>query len=68
MACLKLDFRGQGDGNILHVDGQGVEVLKTGRFSWTSYVYCPLTAFAKNSFVDDWQCSEYTFGACSQLL
>ena len=68
MACLKLDFRGQGDGNILDVDGQGVEVLKIGRFSWTSYVCFPLTAFAKNSFLDDWQCSEYTFGASSQLL
>ena len=40
---LKLDVQGQEGGRILDVDGQGGwGVLKTGKFSWMSYVYHPL--------------------------
>ena len=39
--CFKLDVQGGGGGRIADVDGQGVEVLKIGEFSWTSNVYHP---------------------------
>ena len=38
--CLKLDVQVQGGGRILDVAEQGGwGALKTGQFSWTSYVY-----------------------------
>ena len=43
-STLKLDVQGQEGGRILDADGQGRwGVLKIGKFSWTSYVYHPLT-------------------------
>ena len=40
---LKLDVQDQGGGRISNVDGQGGwGILKTGQFSWTSYVHHPL--------------------------
>ena len=46
--CLKLNVQVQGGGKILDVDGQGLAgveggFLKVRQFSWTSYVYRPLT-------------------------
>ena len=43
---LKLDVKVQEGGRILEVAGRGGwGVMKIGRFSWTSYVYSPLTMF-----------------------
>ena len=45
---LKLDVEGQGTGRILDVDGQGWwGVLKIGQYSWTSYMYYPLSYYTK---------------------
>ena len=44
--CLKLDVQGQGGGTILDVDGQETwGFLKIRQFSWTSYVYRPISWF-----------------------
>ena len=40
---LKLDVLDQGSGRILNIDRQGVGILRIGQFSWTSYVYHPLS-------------------------
>ena len=37
-----MDVQGQVDGRILDIDKKGWRLLKTGQFSWTSYVYHPL--------------------------
>ena len=43
-SCLKFDFQGQEGEKILDVDGQGVGgSWKFKQFSWTSYVYCPIS-------------------------
>ena len=45
---MKWYIPGQGGARIVDVDGQGeCEVLKTGQFLWTSYVYHPLHNYEK---------------------
>ena len=47
----KLNVQGQGGGKILEVGWQeGWRVLKTGEFSWTSYVYRPFLEFFRNYY------------------
>ena len=63
VVCLKLDVQRQGGGKNFGYTWTGWwEVLKIRHFSWTSYVYHPLTIFTKHTN-EVRQNSEYASGS-----